>query len=295
MKKILIITGLTASGKSGLALDIAQKHNGEIISCDSVQVYKGLDIGSAKVTKQEQSLVKHHLIDIVEPFEDYSVGAYIKDCKKAVDDVVSRGKLPIIVGGTSMYIKAILEGYSLGGKKDEEYRKHLNDIATSQGKEAVWNILDEIDTNLAKTVHYNNLNRVIRYLEMKKNGEPKKEKPVFANFDILTVGINADKDKIYPKINDRVDEMISSGLVEEVKGLIASGLNLGHNSMNTIGYKEMYQHLNNEIEYDTAINLIKQHTRNYAKRQLTFMKTIKGLQIVDLNQAKILIEEFLSK
>lgn len=293
MKKIVIITGLTASGKSGLALELAKNYNGEIISCDSVQVYKGLDIGSAKETVENRKKIKHHLIDIVEPNFNYNVGHFIKDCKNAVEDCEKRNKLPIIVGGTGMYVKALLEGYTLGSEQHQDFRKNKEDKAIKEGKLAVWNELNEIDPILAEKVHYNNINRVIRYLELKTFGEPSKGKPIFSGYDVLAVGIDAPKDEIYPKINARVDEMIKMGLIAEVKGLIAQGLNLTHSSMNTIGYREVYQYLTGLLDYEMCIQLIKQHTRNYAKRQLTFMKTINNLKIVSKSKAKCLIEAFL--
>lgn len=293
-KKIIIITGLTASGKSGLGLNLAKKYDGEIISCDSVQVYTGLDIGSAKESKENQKLIKHHLIDIVPPTHNYNVAEFLADCKNAVESCIKRNKLPIIVGGTGMYVKAILEGYSLGKESNLEFRKKWQDHAEKFGKLAVWEELNKLDSSLASTVHFNNLNRVIRYLEFKTFGEPSKEDPIFKDYDILAVGINVDKQEIYPKINARVDKMIESGLEDEVNGLIASGLNLTHNSINTIGYKEMYLYLTGQISKLDAINLIKQHTRNYCKRQLTFMKTIKDLKILSIEQAQNLIEEFLA-
>ena len=153
--------------------------------------------------------------------------------------------------------------------------------------------MEKLDANLAQTVHHNNLKRVIRYLELKTFGEPEKVKPLFSNCNILAVGIDIDKNEIYPKIDYRVDEMIKMGLETEVKTLIERGLTLEHNSMNTIGYREMFQYLTGAIDYETCVHLIKQHTRNYAKRQLTFMKTIKDLKIVGPEEAKKLIEDFL--
>lgn len=293
MQKLLIITGLTASGKSGLAMEIAQKYGCEIISCDSVQVYRGLNIGSAKESIQNRTLVKHHLIDIVDPKINYSVGMFVKDCQNAINDCISRDNIPILVGGTMMYIKAVMEGYSLGHETNMQFRKYWQDYAEQNGKQAVWRELDKLNPALAEKVHYNNLNRVIRYLEFAKFGEPTKQQSILQNFDILAIGINENRATIYDKINKRVDEMIDMGLVDEVKKLVDDGLNLTNNSINTIGYNETYRYLTGEISLDRCIELIKQHTRNYAKRQLTFMKTIQGLKIVDKAQAKILIEEFL--
>ena len=293
MNKVLIITGLTASGKSSLALEIAKKYNGEIISCDSVQVYRGLDIGSAKESKENMQLIPHHLIDIVEPNVNYNVSMFLFDVEKAIKDCLSRNKLPILVGGTMMYIKALIEGYTLGKIADNEFRNHWQEFAIANGKQAVWEELNKLNSNLASKVHYNNLNRVIRYLELATFGEPTKQDSILKDYNVLAVGINIDKSIIYPIIDKRVDIMLEQGLENEVRALIYQGLTLDNNSLNTIGYREMYEYITGKIDYDTAVNLIKQHTRNYAKRQLTFMKTINNLNIVDKNEAKLLIEAFL--
>ena len=293
MNKVLIITGLTASGKSSLALEIAKKYNGEIISCDSVQVYRGLDIGSAKESKENMQLIPHHLIDIVEPNVNYNVSMFLFDVEKAIKDCLSRNKLPILVGGTMMYIKALIEGYTLGKIADNEFRNHWQEFAIANGKQAVWEELNKLNSNLASKVHYNNLNRVIRYLELATFGEPTKQDSILKDYNVLAVGINIDKSIIYPIIDKRVDIMLEQGLENEVRALIYQGLTLDNNSLNTIGYREMYEYFTGKIDYDTAVNLIKQHTRNYAKRQLTFMKTINNLNIVDKNEAKLLIEAFL--
>lgn len=293
MAKVLIITGLTASGKSSLALNIAQKYNGEIISCDSVQVYRGFDIGSAKENAENMKIVKHHLIDIVDASYDYSVGDFLKDSKKAVEECITRGKLPIIVGGTGMYIKALLEGYTLGSHKNQEFRDYWLEIAKNKGKLAVWEELNKRNSSLADKVHYNNLNRVIRYLEIDQFGEAKKEDSFLKNYDVLAIGINIEKDEIYPKINKRVDEMISLGFEQEVRNLINQGVNPESNAMKSIGYREMYKYISNEITFEECVDKIKQHTRNYAKRQLTFMKTIQSLQLLNLNEASRLISNFL--
>jgi len=293
-QKLVIITGLTASGKSGLAINLASKFGGEIISCDCVQVYKYLDIGSAKETKENRQKIKHHLIDIVEPDKTYNVANFVEDCKKAVYDCIKRGKIPFIVGGTGMYIKALLEGFSLGSETNLEFRKFYQDFAEKHGKLAVWEELNKINPDLANKVHYNNLNRVIRYLEVSKFGMPTKTEPIFKDFDILAIGINEDKEKIYPKINERVDAMFDEGLVLEVESLLQIGLNSKYQSLNSIGYKETCAYLNGEIDLDSCKDLIKQHTRNYAKRQLTFMKTIKDLKIMTKEQAESEITKFLS-
>ena len=201
MNKIVILTGLTASGKSGLAVSLASKFGGEIISCDCVQVYKGLDIGSAKESLENRQKIKHHLIDIIEPYESYNVSNFVQDCKLAVQECISRNKIPFIVGGTGMYIKALLEGFSLGSEANLDFRNYWQEYAEKNSKQAVWEELNQLNPELASKVHYNNLNRVIRYLELTKFGLATKSEPVFKDYEILAIGINEDKELIYPKNN----------------------------------------------------------------------------------------------
>ena len=296
MNKIVIITGFTGSGKSGLAVEIAKKYNGEIISCDSVQIYKRLNIGSAKVTLEEMEGIPHHLIDILEPNQDYSVGQFVKDCETFIKDIISRGKLPILVGGTGLYIKALLQGYNFSGAdKNEEFRQQYYDLATQHGNMYVWDKLNKIAPDKAKAVHPNNLKRVIRYLEVATFGQNTcTQCSILNEYNTLNIGIVADRDLIYSRINKRVDIMLDMGLEAEVKGLIDEGLTLNNNCMNTIGYREMTQYLQGKIDYNTCVELIKQHTRNYCKRQLTFMKTMPGLKLLEINEARKTIEEFLN-
>jgi len=296
MQKIVIITGFTGSGKSGLAVDIAKQYNGEIISCDSVQIYKGLDIGSAKVSEEEMQGIKHHLIDIIEPTEDYSVGQFVKDAEKAIKDIISRGKLPILVGGTGLYIKALINGYNFSSTdKNIEFRNQHVELASKFGNQYVWNKLSDISPDKAKDVHPNNLKRVIRYLEIATFGEhTNTTDSVLKDYNTLCIGIIADRELIYDKINKRVDIMLDMGLKQEVEQLFNKGLSLNNNCMNTIGYREMVQHLQGDISYEKAVDLIKQHTRNYCKRQLTFMKTMPELKLLDKEQARQTIEEFLN-
>lgn len=296
MSKIVIITGFTGSGKSSLAVDIAKRYNGEIISCDSVQIYKRLNIGSAKITTEEMQGIPHHLIDIIEPDQEYSVGQFVKDCEIAINDILSRGKLPILVGGTGLYIKALLQGYDFNETdKDDAFRREHYFLASKFGNEYIWRKLNELAPEKAKTVHPNNIKRVVRYLEIAKFGKSESANDsVLKNYNTLNIGIIEDREVIYDRINKRVDVMLSQGLEDEVKTLLAEGLTLRNNSMNTIGYREMIQYLQGEIDYQTCVNLIKQHTRNYCKRQLTFMKTIPNLQLLTKPQAKQVIEEFLN-
>ncbi len=294
--KILIITGMTASGKSGLAVKIAKQYNGEIISADSVQIYRGLNIGSAKDPIEARQGIIHHLIDIREFDATYNVGEFVIDCQKAIEDIISRGKLPIIVGGTGLYIKAILEGYSLGGAgANIEFREHYQNLAKEKGNLAVWEELNNRNPDLAKSVHFNNLKRVIRYLEIDTFGESKENtESILTNYDVCAVGIIADREKIYEKINARVDIMLEEGLEQEVKGLISDGATRENQSMNSIGYKEWFDYFDGVVDRKTTIELIKQHTRNYCKRQLTFMKTIKNLELMTIPDAENKIKEFLN-
>lgn len=294
MNKIIIITGLTSSGKSGLAIEIAKQYNGEIISADSVQIYRGLDIGSAKESNENMSQISHHLIDIKDFNETYNVGEFIADCKLAIDDINSRGKLPIIVGGTGLYVKALLEGYSLGGTgANVEFRASLEKLARDKSNQYVWDLLNACNPDKAQTVHYNNLKRVIRYLEVENYGVSEKTKSIISDFNICAIGIIEDRETIYRRINDRVDEMIKAGLEDEVCSLIKLGATQDMQSMTTIGYKEWFNFFKGEISREETVNLIKQHTRNYCKRQLTFLKTIKGLELMTLNEARNKIKEFL--
>ena len=282
MANIVIITGFTGSGKSGLAIDIAKKYNGEVISCDSVQVYKGLNIGSAKVTVEEMQNIPHHLIDIIEPHEDYSVGRFVKDCESAINDIISRGKLPILVGGTGLYIKALIDGYDFSSTtKHEDFRQKYFNLATEFGNKYVWDKLNEIAPDKAQTVHENNVKRVIRYLEIATFGKQENTSySVLSNYNTLCVGIVEDRELIYNKINQRVDVMIDLGLQHEVQTLLNKGLTLNNNCLNTIGYREMVEYLQGKTTYNKCIELIKQHTRNYCNRQLTFMKTIPNLKLM---------------
>ena len=295
MSKVLIITGLTASGKSGLAVKLARKYHGEIISADSVQIYRGLDIGSAKVDEKTMQEIPHHLINIKDFDENYNVGEFLHDCNKAINDIISRNKLPIIVGGTAMYIKALLEGYSLGGTSaDLDFRNKYQNLAKEQGNMAVWNELNKINSELASSVHPNNLKRVIRYLEIATHEQKLcKQDSILKDYDVLCLGIVADRELIYKRINSRVDEMMDVGLLDEIQDLIEAGVKREMQSVNSIGYREWFDFFEGKINKQQTVELIKQHTRNYCKRQLTFLKTMKNITLCDVKQAEIIAAEFL--
>ena len=294
--KVVIITGLTGSGKSGLAVKIAKEFNGEIISADSVQIYKGLDIGSAKEDKEIRKEITHHLIDIKEFNETYNVGEFIQDTQRALKEIISRNKLPIIVGGTGMYVKALLEGYTLGGTgADDELREKYQKMAQNEGNLTVWNALNNLNPERAKTVHPNNLKRVIRYIEIETNNETlTKTESILKDYDVFSVGIIDDREVIYNKINKRVDQMIEMGLENEISFLIEKGATKDMQAFNSIGYKEWFDYFEGKQDRVTTINLIKQHTRNYCKRQLTFLKTMNNIKLLNLNEAEQKIRSFLN-
>lgn len=295
MKKIVIITGLTGSGKSALALKLCKDYSGEIISADSVQIYKGLDIGSAKATREEMSNVSHHLIDILDFNQTFNVSEFVSKCDDALKEIINRGHIPFIVGGTGLYIKALIEGYNFSNAVGhEDFRKECEKLAKEKGNIKVWNMLKEINAEKANTVHPNNLKRVIRYLEIEKFGtKEEKRESILKDFDVLCVGIIEDRDKIYKKIDKRVDDMVNRGLETEVKKLISAGATRDMQSMNTIGYKEWFDYFEGRVSREKTVELIKQHSRNYCKRQLTFLKTIPNIQLLTLGEAEEKIREFL--
>ena len=296
MQKIVIITGLTASGKSKLGVKLAKEFNGELISADSVQIYKGLNIGSAKDPVEARLGVEHHLIDIKEPNENYNVSEFISDCKNAIDSVISKGKTPFIVGGTAMYIKALMEGFSLGGASaNDEFRQQCTKIANEQGNIAVWNELNKLNPEKAKEVHPNNIKRVIRYLEIEKYGNStEKTESILKNYNVFAVGIVADREDIYNKINLRTEIMLNEGLEQEVTNLYKQGITRDMQSVTSICYREWFDYFEGKITLDRVVELMKQHCRNYAKRQLTFLKTMKNIKLLKLNEAEQEIRSFLN-
>jgi len=296
MNKLIIITGLTASGKSKLAVNIAKEFNGEIISADSVQIYKQLNIGSAKDPIEARQGVEHHLIDIKEPTETYNVGEFIEDCKNAIHKIINKGKLPIIVGGTAMYIKALMEGFALGGANANfEFRKYYQDIAAKSGNIAVWNELNAINPIKAQHVHPNNLKRVIRYLEIEKLGtQTENTESILKDFNVCAIGVIAEREDIYAKINKRAEIMLKEGLEEEVTNLYKKGITRDMQSVTSICYREWFDYFEGKISKERVVELIKQHCRNYAKRQLTFLKTMNNIKLLNYDQADQEIRRFLN-
>lgn len=274
--KVVVITGATGSGKSGLAIRLAREFNGEIISADSVQVYKGLDIGSGKVTNQEMQGITHYNLDVLNPDESYSAGRFSADVDGYIATITAKGKLPIVVGGTTMYVKAWLENYDFfGSVNSEKSRQKYIDQANEQSI-SLHELLRRKDEKLAENVHENNVKRILRYLQIADNGgkieDNISQTSVNDKYDILALRLDVERDVLYDKINHRVDQMVQDGLLDEVKALYEKYGEV--DSLKTIDYKEMVSYLKGEITFDEAVDKAKQHSRNYAKRQITFMKTM---------------------
>ena len=297
--KIIVIGGPTATGKTKLSVELAKKFNGEIVSSDSVQIYKRLDIGSAKPTKEEMAGIPHHLIDILEPDETFSAYDFVEHAKAAIDDISSRGKLPIVVGGTGLYISSLVDNVSFAeGENDLSLRKKLNDEAEKIGADAMHSKLSEIDPEAAEKIHPNNIKRVIRALEIYyTTGKTMTEhnavsKLVESPYDAKMYALTTDRETIYSRIDARVDVMVDNGLIEEVSSLLASGITRDMQSMQGIGYKEIVSYLEGEISKEEAIDAVKQNSRRYAKRQLTWFRRDERYTWLDINE-KIDVSELI--
>lgn len=287
-KKILVIGGPTAVGKTELSIDLAKRLNGEIISADSMQIYKYMDIGSAKVSKGEMNGVVHHLIDVVDPSINFSVVDYKEQGEKAIKEIISRGKLPIIVGGTGLYINSLTCNMNFTkAEKDEEYRKELDKLANENGNNYIHEMLKEIDPISYNEIHANNRKRVIRALEVYKlTGNPFSsynagEDFYKSEYDVHYYVLTMDREKLYERINLRVDIMMEKGLLEECIKLKEMGYTSSMQSMQGIGYKEILYYLEGNVKLQEAINMIKQGSRNYAKRQLTWFRRDKRVTFLD--------------
>lgn len=291
--KAVFILGPTAVGKTFFSVKLAKDLDGEIISSDSVQIYKGLDIGSAKVTKEEMQGVKHYAIDILEPDEEFSVYDFVEFSKQKIAEISENGKLPIVVGGTGLYVKALTLGYDFGGtKKDENLREHLENLAREKGNDALFEMLKEKNPTMAEKTDKSNTVRLVRALEIALSDKEKGKNE--SQIDALLIALNRDREKLYADINRRVDVMLENGLVQEVEGLKARGLTKENQSMKAIGYKEVLAYLDGEYSYERMVELLKQHSRNYAKRQLTFLRGMENVHFVEVEDREKAYEEILS-
>ena len=283
---LIIITGPTAVGKTEASILLAKKINGEIISADSMQVYKGMDIGTAKITKDEMMGVPHHLIDILSPQQEFNVYTFQQLAKVAADDICSRGKIPILTGGTGFYIQALLYGISF---KEEEntYRLELEKILQEKGNLYLHSMLKELDPVSADIIHPNNVKRVIRALEFyQETGEPiskhnETERQKESQFQSVYFVLHMPREQLYERINIRVDKMLEDGLIKEVLSLKEMGIKKNMTSMQGIGYKEVLDYLNGETSYEDMVYLLKRDTRHFAKRQLTWFKREKDVIWMD--------------
>jgi tRNA dimethylallyltransferase len=275
-EKILIICGPTASGKSDLALRLADAVNAEIVNADSMQIYRGLNIGTAKPSLEQQAEIPHHLIDVVSPDQQFSAADFAAAADAAIHDIISRGKRVIVAGGTGLYMRALVHGLIDTPGGDAELRQALHDEADNIGSEAMLEQLRLVDPELAAVLHANNLVRIIRGLEVYRlTGIPLssyQKEHAFAQrrYGTLQIGISVERQLLYDRINKRVERMLADGLLQEVSGLLAAGFGREHKSMRSIGYKESAANLCGEINLEEAVRLIKQNTRHYAKRQLTW-------------------------
>lgn len=282
MQDITVILGPTASGKTTLSLQIAEESGAEIISADAFQVYRGMDIGTAKVSAKIRDQIQHHLIDILEPTDTYSVADFIRLSSTVIESLRTQSKSVVICGGTAFYIHAFLYGYSLAAPaSDPEFKAKLEAQLAELGPEALWNQLHQIDPPTAAAIHPNNHRRVIRALEIYHQTQippsQTRHKHPSPRSDCRVIGISHPRDELYARINQRVLQMIEAGLVNEVQNLLNAGIPESAPAFTAIGYKEVLAYLNGGISYDEMINLIQQHTRNFAKRQLTWIKQFEHL------------------
>lgn len=274
---LVVILGPTASGKTALSLHLAERLQGEIVSCDSVAVYRELEIGTAKPSQEERRRVPHHLIDIVGPEESFTAGDYSRLARQAIGDIAAHGHLPIVVGGSGLYLRALLEGLFAGPPRSEELRIRLRERAQERGTDYLHKLLRRIDPAAAQTIHANDVPKVVRALEVSisarapMTGLWQQGRDALQGFRILRVGLNPDREALYARINQRAQEMFSNGLLEETRVLMER---YGSSAwpLNSLGYKQAIQHMRGEISLEQAIMAAQQGHRNYAKRQMTWFR-----------------------
>lgn len=302
-QKVIVICGPTASGKTKLSIEIAKKINGEIISADSMQIYKDMTIGTAKPTPEEMQGIKHYLIDFVLPNQRYSVADYNKDALKAIDEIIKKGKTPIVVGGTGLYVNSLIYGIEYSDiEVDIEYREKLEKIAKLEGIERLYEMAKEIDPEAIKNISKNDQKRICRILEIyhttgkNKTEQEKESRKNGPKYQYLLYGITMDREKLYDRINKRVDIMINDGLIEEVQNIVKK-YDEFPTAMQGLGYKEVVEYLNGVTTKEEMIEKIKMETRRYAKRQLTWFKKCENIKWINglddiQNNIKIILEEY---
>lgn len=304
MEKVIVICGPTASGKTSLGIEVAKLTNGEIISCDSMQIYKDMDIGTAKPTKEEQIEAKHHLIDFVSPDKRYSVAEYKKDAEEAIEKILKEGKTPIIVGGTGLYLNSLIYGIDYPEIEiDLEYRIYLENRVKEEGLDKLYEEARKIDAKALEKISSNDSKRILRILEIyHQTGKSKTEleeesRKNGIKYDYKIFFLNMDREILYERINKRVDIMIDNGLIDEVKNVLDKYSEFP-TAMQGLGYKEVVEYLNGSLNRDEMIEKIKQETRRYAKRQITWFKSYKNAIVLDArnkNNPSIIVEELSEK
>jgi len=288
-RKIIVIAGPTACGKTEYAIRVAQHVDGEVVSCDSMQLYKYMSIGSAKPTPEEQAAVRHWLVDEIDPRDEFSVARYRDMAKEAINDIISRGKVPVIAGGTGLYLNSLLYDMDFSdADKDAEFRNTLMEEAELFGPEYVYKKLEAIDPVKASKIHPNNLKKVIRALEGASMGKGIADfrdlNKRTDDYDVLLIGLTRDRAELYDRINKRVDIMVEQGLFEEVRDLLEIGLQEEDISMKGIGYKEIIAYFDGVYPKEEAIEKIKQNTRHLAKRQLTWFRRYEDMHWVNISE-----------
>ncbi|MEW6624718.1 MAG: tRNA (adenosine(37)-N6)-dimethylallyltransferase MiaA [Bacillota bacterium] len=293
--RLVVIVGATGVGKTKLGVEIASQINAEIVSGDSMQVYKGMDIGTAKISADEMFgangvKVLHHMIDIVSPLENYSVAEFQEDARRCIQDINSREKIPILLGGTGLYVRAVIDKYSFEKNTNLNVRRRIREIGETLGNEYLYNRLKEVDPLSAVKYHYNDVRRIARALEFYEiTGRPiSSQTDAYTRESIycplLIIGLWLPRNVLYQQINQRVDNMIKKGLVDEVKLLIEQGVKLDSTSMQAIGYRQIVQYLQNKCSLERAVELIKRDTRRFAKRQITWFKIDPRIKWFDVSQ-----------
>lgn len=285
---IVVIVGPTAIGKTDVAIDLAKILDGEIISADSMQIYKYMDIGTAKPTIEERQGIPHHMIDVVAPDEEFSVAQFQQQAKKLIQDIRQRGKLPIVAGGTGLYINSLIYPMDFtDAAEDHDFRERMRALASEKGNEYVYKKLYDIDPDTAQRLHYNDIRRIIRALEVYHlTGKPMSHynqnfKTADKPYNSIIIGLTMDRSKLYDRINRRVDIMLEKGLIEEVKGLLKMGYNKNLTSMQGLGYKEIVTYLEGKRTLTESAEILKRDTRRFAKRQFTWFKRIKDIQWIN--------------
>lgn len=290
MKKIIIVCGATASGKTSFAIDLAKEINSEIISCDSMQIYKDMNIGTAKTTKNEMQGIKHFMLDIVDAKDEYSVSEYVKSAEQIIETICSQDKVPIIVGGTGLYVDGLIYPMTFCGDKNEEVTMRLTKEYEQFGAEFMHDKLKKIDSKEAEKIHCNNKKRLIRALEIYEvSGKIKnanQEKELGFKYEVFMIFLNYPREVLYEKINKRVQKMFDDGLVKEIQQLLEEGVTWDSQSMQAIGYKEFKGYFENILSLDEVKEQIKINTRHYAKRQICWFKKYDFAKIVDCTLAE---------